>query len=109
MQPQWGRRISWTDLPEHVRAGIEQVLGAPVEQATGQRGGFSPGTADRVRTTTGRRAFVKAVGPAPNDASPAIHRKEAAITAVLPRTTARGVADRDVRRRRLDGAHPHRC
>jgi hypothetical protein len=84
MQPEWGTRIGWTDLPEHVRAGVEQILGAPVKEAVGQQGGFSPGTADRILTTTGQRAFVKAVSPAQNEHSPAIHRKEAAITGALP-------------------------
>lgn len=84
MQPEWSPRISWTDLPAHVQAGIEDILGAPVAEATGQQGGFSPGTADRVRTASGRRAFVKAVSPQLNEHSPAIHRKEAAIAAALP-------------------------
>ena len=86
MQPEWSPRISWTDLPVHVQAGIEQILGAPVVEATGQQGGFSPGTADRVRTAGGRRAFVKAVSRQLNEHSPAIHRKEAAISAALPDT-----------------------
>jgi hypothetical protein len=84
MQPEWSPRISWTDLPGQVQAGIEQILGAPVVEATGQQGGFSPGTADRILTASGRRAFVKAVGPQLNEHSPAIHRKEAAIAAALP-------------------------
>ncbi|POH71679.1 phosphotransferase [Arthrobacter glacialis] len=86
MEPEWSTRIRWTDLPEHVRVGIEQILGSPVVESMGQQGGFSPGTADRVRTAAGLRAFVKAVNPALNEASPAIHRKEAAITAALPCT-----------------------
>ncbi|WP_215279692.1 phosphotransferase [Arthrobacter sp. GN70] len=86
MQPEWSARISWADLPANVRSGIEQILHAPVVEAHGQRGGFSPGTADRVRTSTGARAFVKAVGRELNEDSPAIHRKEAAITAALPGT-----------------------
>lgn len=86
MPPDWSTRIGWADLPHHVREGVEDILGAPVEEASGQNGGFSPGTADRVRTSTGRRAFVKAVNPALNEATPSIHRKEAAITAVLPPT-----------------------
>lgn len=86
MQPEWSPRISWADLPRHVQAGIEQVLGSPVAQVTGQQGGFSPGTADRVLTALGGRAFVKAVSPQLNADSPAIHRKEAAITASLPDT-----------------------
>ncbi|MHA7262293.1 phosphotransferase family protein [Arthrobacter sp. TMN-37] len=84
MRPQWSPRIGWNDLPEQVRAGVENVLGEPVAHFAGQQGGFSPGSADRVVTLTGRRAFVKAVGPALNATSPGIHRREAAVTAVLP-------------------------
>ncbi|WP_458112006.1 phosphotransferase [Arthrobacter sp. R1-13] len=84
MQPDWSTRISWPDLPEHVRAGIEEILETPVQEWSSQRGGFSPGTADRVRTASGQRAFVKAVGAALNEHSPSIHRKEAANTAGLP-------------------------
>jgi hypothetical protein len=84
MQSEWSPRISWADLPGHVQTGIEQILGSPVARATGQQGGFSPGTADRVLTVSGGRAFVKAVSPRLNEHSPAIHRKEAAITAALP-------------------------
>jgi hypothetical protein len=84
MQPAWSTRISWPDLPGEVRAGIEKILGAPVKEWSSQQGGFSPGTADRVLTSTGQRAFVKAVGTALNEHSPAIHRKEAANTAGLP-------------------------
>lgn len=84
MQPQWSTRISWPDLPGHVRAGIEEILGAPVAEWSSQRGGFSPGTADRVRTASGQRVFVKAVGTVLNEHSPSIHRKEAANTAGLP-------------------------
>ncbi|MBT2512544.1 phosphotransferase [Arthrobacter sp. ISL-30] len=69
-----------------MRTGIEQILGGPVTEAIGQPGGFSPGTADRVRTSTGRAAFVKAVSPALNGHAPGIHRKEAAISASLPLT-----------------------
>ncbi|MDQ0680309.1 hypothetical protein QFZ30_003691 [Arthrobacter pascens] len=86
MQPEWSPRISWNDLPGHVQAGVEEILGAQVVEATGQQGGFSPGTADRVRTATGRRAFVKAVSKQLNEHSPAIHRKEGAISAALPDT-----------------------
>lgn len=86
MKPEWSARIGWADLPQHVRAGVERILGSSVEESIGQQGGFSPGTADRVRTTNGRRAFVKALNPALNEDSPAIHRKEAAITADLPST-----------------------
>ncbi len=52
--------------------------------AESQPGGFSPGSADRVVLADGRRAFVKAVGAEVNPDSPAIHRRELAVTAALP-------------------------
>jgi len=84
MQKEWSPRIGWADLPVRVRAEVEELLGAPVVVANGQHGGFSPGSADRVRTATGRRAFVKAVSSALNEHSPGIHRREAAVAAALP-------------------------
>jgi hypothetical protein len=86
MQPEWSPRISWADLPGHVQEGIERILGARVAEATSQHGGFSPGTADRIRTVSGRRAFIKAVSSRLNEHSPAIHRKEAAVTGALAST-----------------------
>lgn len=79
-----GVRIRWDDLPERVHAGVADILGSPVAEAVSQPGGFSPGTADRVRTADGRRAFVKAVSPAQNPHSPGMHRSEAAVAAALP-------------------------
>src|SRR3954463_12133596 len=79
-----GVRIRWTDVPPHVRRGVEDILGSPVIEARSQAGGFSPGTADRVRTADGRRAFVKAVTPAVNERSAVLARQEMRITAALP-------------------------
>lgn len=79
-----GTRITWRDLPAHVRAGVEAVLEDVVVSYGSQPGGFSPGTADRVVTASGRRAFVKAVSAAQNARTPDIHRAEAAIAARLP-------------------------
>src|SRR4051812_3045975 len=79
-----GVRIRWADVPPHVRRGVEDILGSPVVQAASQARGFSPGTADRVRTADGRRAFVKAVSPRQNDRSVTLHRQEAAVSARLP-------------------------
>jgi hypothetical protein len=67
---------------------IEEILGSPVVEAVSQPGGFSPGTADRVRTTAGTRAFVKAVSAAQNSRSVQLHRREADITARLPEEAA---------------------
>ncbi len=87
--PATGRRIGWTDLPDEVRAGIEVVLGDRVVGAESQAGGFSPGTADRIRTDAGRRVFVKAVSPDQNPDSPALLRIEAdhlaGLSAASPR------------------------
>lgn len=77
-------RIGWAELPAQVRAAVEEILGDRVVEAVSQSGGYSPGTADRVRTDAGRRAFVKAVSPAQNDRSPHLHRTEARIAAALP-------------------------
>ncbi|MEV6299759.1 aminoglycoside phosphotransferase family protein [Actinoplanes sp. NPDC051861] len=80
-----GVRIGWADLPAGVRARVEAILGGgPVAEARSQAGGFSPGTADRVRTASGRRAFVKAVSPSLNVESAAMARRELRITAGLP-------------------------
>src|SRR5205085_10839136 len=79
-----GVRIGWAELPESVREAVTGILGAPVVEAVSQPGGFSPGTADRVVTAAGTRAFVKAVGTALNELSPSMHRAEARVTAVLP-------------------------
>ncbi len=78
-----GQRIGWDDVPVHVRAEVEHILGSPVVEARSQTGGFSPGTADRVRTEDGRRAFVKAAGRSLNEGTVRLHRREIAVTAAL--------------------------
>lgn len=77
-------RVQWAGLPEGVRAAVERILGDEVVEARSQPGGFSPGSADRVITRTGRRAFVKAVSSAQNRDSPDVHRREASIAGALP-------------------------
>lgn len=80
-----GVRISWTQLPVQVRAGIEAIIGGgAVITAVSQSGGFSPGTADRVVTADGHRAFVKAVSSIQNERSPSVHRAEANVVGQLP-------------------------
>lgn len=79
----YGARLTWEDLPQRVRACVAEVLGGPVVEAVSQPGGFSPGTADRVVTSRGRRAFVKAVSPAQNPDAPALHRREIAVLRTL--------------------------
>jgi aminoglycoside phosphotransferase len=77
-------RIAWTDLPPEIRARTEQIIGGRVVEARSQTGGYSPGTADRVHTDDGRRAFVKAVSPAINEGSARLARQEIRVSAALP-------------------------
>jgi hypothetical protein len=79
-----GGRVRWEDLPAPVQTFVADVLGSPVVSAVSQSGGFSPGSADRVTTAAGTRAFVKAVSPAQNPDSPPMHAREARIAAQLP-------------------------
>jgi hypothetical protein len=79
-----GTRIGWRDEPPHVQAAVQEIIGGEVVSAHSQSGGFSPGTADRVVTATGRRAFVKAVSPTQNERSVLLARREAAIAVALP-------------------------
>ena len=82
--PAAGVRISWSEVPERVRQEIERRLGSPVIEAITQPGGFSPGLAARLVTSSGRRAFVKGVPPDRNLDTPDIHRQEAAVVSRLP-------------------------
>src|SRR5215207_3235620 len=80
-----GVRISWMQIPARVRAGIEAIIGGgAVVTAISQSGGFSPGTADRVVTADGCRAFVKALSTIQNEQTPSLHRAEAHVVGQLP-------------------------
>jgi aminoglycoside phosphotransferase (APT) family kinase protein len=80
-----GVRISWADLPGHIRERVEQLIGGgAVVAAESQTGGFSPGTADRVLTESGGRAFVKAVSASLNADSARMARREIRISKVIP-------------------------
>jgi hypothetical protein len=84
-----GIRLAYEQAPARVRAWVERSLGASVVSASTQQGGFSPGVAARLVTASGRRAFVKAVGPELNPGTPDLIRNE--ITAMqaigpLPQT-----------------------
>lgn len=76
--------MQWPQLPPHIRQAAERILGSPVVQAHSQPGGFSPGSADRVQTASGRRAFVKACSAELNEFSVVLHRREAKVTAAMP-------------------------
>ena len=77
-------RMPWDEVPESIRASVGEILGAPIVTARTQTGGFSPGSADRVVTATGRRAFVKTASRAVNAEATEIHRLEARKSASLP-------------------------
>ena len=85
--PAAGARLHWEDVPDTIRATIEQRLEAPVARAVTRPGGFSPGLAARLELEDGRSVFAKAVGPEPNPDSPQFHRREAEIAATLPPET----------------------
>lgn len=78
-----GDRVLWAELPRSLRSAVEEILGEPVVHAVSQPGGFSPGSADRVLTPSGRRAFVKASSTELNEVSVTLHRREAHITKAL--------------------------
>lgn len=82
--PAEGVRVEWHDLPDHVKVAIEERIGGRVVDAVTQPGGFSPGLAARLRTSDGRRCFVKAVSDQANPDTPGIHRREAEVVAGLP-------------------------
>ena len=79
-----GVRLDWSDIPERVRSDIERWLDCTVVDAITQPTGFSPGVAARLAARSGRRVFVKAVGPEPNADAPGIHRREIRIVSSIP-------------------------
>ncbi|MET7570536.1 aminoglycoside phosphotransferase family protein [Streptomyces sp. NPDC005492] len=82
--PATGVRTPWEALPGHLHDAVARILGSRVTHAVTQPGGFSPGTAARVRTADHTRAFVKAVSAESNPHSPDFHRAEARNAAALP-------------------------
>ncbi len=75
-------RPAWDTLPEAVRRVVAAHLGAAVEAASDQGGGFTPGVAARLRLGDGTRAFVKAV-PAAHPLAGA-YRHEGRVATRLP-------------------------
>lgn len=77
-------RPHWPDLPEPIRARIEERLGDVVVAVASQGSGFTHGFASRLVYGRGRRAFVKA---ASDQTSPVIadcYRAEARVVPTLP-------------------------
>ncbi|HEV7566721.1 MAG TPA: hypothetical protein VGO31_12260 [Microbacteriaceae bacterium] len=77
-------RMSWQELPRTVHHAAEELLQGQIIEATSQASGFSPGSADRVRSMSGHRAFVKAVSRERNAFTYDLHRREIAVLQTLP-------------------------
>ena len=82
--PEFAPRLSWSGAPRPISDWVCRELGGPVVAARDLVGGFSAGIAAEVRTAAGRRAFVKAVHPALNPATPDRHRHEIVVNRLLP-------------------------
>lgn len=110
-----GGRMPWGDVPTSVRAAVDDLLGSPVVDAVSQPAGFSPGSADRVTTADGTRAFVKSASTAVNAQAVELHRREGAIAGAMPAgmpvPAVRGVVDPGdwiaVVFDDVEGRHPH--
>ncbi|MGH3453838.1 MAG: phosphotransferase family protein [Nocardioidaceae bacterium] len=77
-------RPTWADLPDEVRATIEERCGGTVETAESMGTGFTPGFASRLRLTDGRRVFVKAADDATRAVFAASYREEIRKLEALP-------------------------
>ena len=84
--PAAGVHLPWAKVPGAVRSWAEGVGGShPPVAVRDLPGGFSPGATSILEWPT-RAVFVKAVGPELNPDSPTMHRREAVVSAALPRT-----------------------
>lgn len=79
-----GTRLSWRDLPRHVRDRIASLAGAPVGAEVMATSGFTPGFAAVLELVDGRQVFVKAVSPAQNSHSPELARQEIRAASAIP-------------------------
>ncbi|GAA1118763.1 hypothetical protein GCM10009630_15660 [Kribbella jejuensis] len=80
-----GVRLPYDELPARLRSWVERTLGSVVVSAKTQQGGFSPGTAARLVTASGRSAFLKAVGTSLNPKTPELFRLEITATQAIGR------------------------
>ncbi len=81
--PAAGVHLPWAAVPEAVQAWAARVGGGAPGSARDMAGGFSPGATTVLDCPAGA-IFVKAVGAALNPESPALHRREAVVSASLP-------------------------
>jgi Phosphotransferase enzyme family len=83
--PAAGVHLAWARVPGPVRAWAAGLGGGEPDAVRDVSGGFSPG-ATSVLEWPDRALFVKAVGSELNPVSPGMHRREAAVSAALPRS-----------------------
>ncbi len=83
--PAAGVHLPWTRVPVPVQAWAAGLGGGAPGAVRDLAGGFSPG-ATSVLEWPDRSVFVKAVGPELNPDSPGLHRREAVVSAALPRS-----------------------
>ena len=85
--PAAGVHLPWARVPAAVQEWAAGVAGSPVAPVAVRdlTGGFSPG-ATSVLEWPGHTIFVKAVGPELNPDSPGMYRREAVVSAALPRS-----------------------
>ncbi len=77
------QKLEWGELPVQVRRRIEGLLGGSVIHAETLPGGFSPGVAARVTTSSNVIAFIKSVSPLISEPSTNANRREAKYTRAL--------------------------
>jgi hypothetical protein len=82
-----GNRIGWEALPGSLRRWIEGQLGSSVAATHSAPGGFTPGFAARVASSSGTEVFVKAISASITPEGPHFYRREIEITSALPATT----------------------
>jgi aminoglycoside phosphotransferase (APT) family kinase protein len=78
-------RLELTQLPAEVVAFVEDLLGGALVEFENQAGGFSQGTAARVRTANGARGFLKAVHREGFEGTYRLYEREVEILSLLPR------------------------
>ena len=71
-----GQRRDWSELPRDIVSELEAFLGDQIISASTMHGGFSPGIAARVTTSSGMHVFVKAVSAESNIDAAIFHRRE---------------------------------
>lgn len=81
--PAAGVHLPWARVPAAVRAWAAGVGGGDPVAVHDRPGGFSPG-ATAVLEMPERAVFAKAVGRSLNPEAPALHRREAVVSAALP-------------------------